>query len=211
MVKILIIDNYDSFTYNLEHLFGALPDVKVEVVRNDADFIPELEAGKYDGVIISPGPGTPLDESYFGKNREVISRFGKNGLPILGICLGFQGIAATFGASLKQAALPQHGKPSVLKVTKDSPILKGVPDNIKVMRYHSLMVDMDKPFPDELIIFAEVNPAAETVSKNGREIMGIAHKNHPIFGLQFHPESYATELGSIIAANFIDIIKRNQK
>lgn len=210
MNKLLIIDNYDSFTYNLVHLFGALPEVSVEVVRNDSDFIPKLEEGAYDGVIISPGPGSPIDEGYFGKNMQVIERFGKNGLPVLGICLGFQGIAVAFGASLKEASLPQHGKTSRLKLIKENPILADVPDGVNVMRYHSLMIDMDKPFPEELDIFAETGPGSETVAKNGREIMGIAHRQYPIYGLQFHPESYATELGSTIAENFIDIIKRSK-
>lgn len=207
MVKLLIIDNYDSFTYNLEHLFGALDDVSVEVVRNDDDFIPELERGTYDGAIISPGPGTPLDADYFGKNTEVINRFGRAGLPVLGICLGFQGIAAAFGASLKEAPLPQHGKTSKLRIIKENPILAGVPDGIDVMRYHSLMIDTDKPFPDDIDIFAETDPDAPSAAKNGREIMGIAHKNYPIYGLQFHPESYATELGALIAGNFVNIVK----
>lgn len=207
MIKLLIIDNYDSFTYNLEHLFGALDGVSIQVVRNDDDFIPGLEQGEYDGVIISPGPGTPLDEDYFGKNTEVINRFGRGGLPVLGICLGFQGIAAAFGANLKEAPLPQHGKTSKLKIIKENPILAGVPDGIDVMRYHSLMIDTDKPFPDEIDIFAETDPNAPSVAENGREIMGIAHKTYPIYGLQFHPESYATELGTLIAENFVNIVK----
>lgn len=207
-MKLLIIDNYDSFTYNLEHLFGQMTDVEVDVVRNNDEFLPTLEEKRYDGVIISPGPGTPLDEEYFGKNREVIERFGKAGLPILGICLGFQGIAAVFGAALKEAALPQHGKTSELKMLQNNPLMKNIPDKINVMRYHSLMIDMEKPFPDEIEIFAEVDQASPTVAQNGREIMGIVHKQYPIYGLQFHPESFATELGSIIAGNFVDIIKQ---
>ncbi|HEX5797248.1 MAG TPA: aminodeoxychorismate/anthranilate synthase component II [Candidatus Saccharimonadales bacterium] len=210
-MKILIIDNYDSFTYNLEHLFGALPDVSVEVARNDDDFIPELESGHFEGVVISPGPGNPTDEKYFGRNMEVISRFGPAGLPILGICLGFQGVAAGFGATLKEASLPHHGKTSVLKLLGKSPILKNVPDHIKVMRYHSLMIDTDKPLPDELLILAETDPDSLSVQKNGREIMALEHKRYPIYGLQFHPESYATELGDIIAGNFINIIKGSGK
>lgn len=206
MIRLLIIDNYDSFTYNLVHLFGRLPEVSVHVARNDGDFIPKLAEGSYDGVVISPGPGNPTDKEYFGKNMEVIERFGRGGLPILGICLGFQGIAAAFGAHLKEAPLPQHGKTSELKILQKSPLLKNIPDGANVMRYHSLMIDMDKPFPDSLQILAETAPDALTVRKNGREIMGLQHKDLPIFGLQFHPESYATELGGIIAGNFIDII-----
>lgn len=207
MTRILLIDNYDSFTYNLLHLFAKLPEVSVDVVRNDDDFIPAVANGDYDGIIISPGPGNPLDGAYFGKNTEVINNFGPKGLPILGICLGFQGIAVACGASLKEAPLPQHGKTSKLKVLKQSPILAGIPDGTEVMRYHSLMIDADKPFPDELEVFAETDPQSLSVQKNGREIMGISHKRYPIYGLQFHPESYATELGSRIAQNFIGIIK----
>lgn len=206
-MKILIIDNYDSFTYNLEHLFGALPEISVDVVRNDEDFLSGLEENKYDGVIISPGPGTPLDDAYFGKNMEVISRFGKAGLPVLGICLGFQGIGGAFGAGLKEASVPQHGKTSGLKIIKPGKILDRLPDGIKVMRYHSLMIDMDKPFPDELEILAETEPDSPSAEKNGREIMALRHKEYPIYGLQFHPESYATELGNIMAENFVNIVK----
>ncbi|HET7673493.1 MAG TPA: aminodeoxychorismate/anthranilate synthase component II [Candidatus Saccharimonadales bacterium] len=210
MIKLLIIDNYDSFTYNLVHLFGALPDVNVKVVRNDDDFILELEKGGIDGVIISPGPGTPLDKEYFGKNDEVINRFGKQGLPILGICLGFQGIAVAFGAELKEAPLPQHGKASALKIIKNGRILAGVPDGIKVMRYHSLMLDAAKTIPAELDILAESKPGSPSIELNGREVMAVEHKEYPIYGLQFHPESYATELGNIIAGNFVNIIKELQ-
>jgi len=211
MASLLIIDNYDSFTHNLEHLFGQIQGVSVDVVRNDDDFIPKLENHAYDGVIISPGPGNPLDEHYFGKSMEVIDRFGKQSLPILGICLGFQGIAAFFGAKLKEAKIPMHGKTSGLKITETAPILNNIPDGINVMRYHSLMIDMDEPFPDELVIFAETDPDSLTVQNNGREIMGIQHVQYPIFGLQFHPESYATELGNIIAENFINIVKGPKK
>lgn len=210
MINLLLIDNYDSFTYNLEHLFGALEDVSLKVVRNDDDFIVDLEKGGFDAVIISPGPGSPLDEEYFGKNMEVIRRFGTQGLPILGICLGFQGIAAAFGAQLKEAHVPQHGKTSKLKIIKPSRLLTKVADDIDVMRYHSLMLDMDKPFPKDLEIFAETAPDSLTVKQNGREIMGLNHAIYPIYGLQFHPESYATELGKTMAGNFIDIIKEQQ-
>lgn len=206
MTRLLLIDNYDSFTHNLEHLFGQLGGVTIDVVRNDDDFIPFIQKGKYDGIIISPGPGNPLDEGYFGNNTKVINEFGQT-LPILGICLGFQGIAAVYGATLKEAKLPIHGKTSQLKIKKGSKILNDIPDEIEVMRYHSLMIDMDDPFPDELQILAEANPDSKTVEINGREIMAIQHTKYPIFGLQFHPESYATELGEIIARNFVGIIE----
>lgn len=209
-MKILLIDNYDSFTHNLEHLFGRNKEVNIDVVRNDDDFMPALKSGNYDGVIISPGPGSPLDIEYFGKNMEVIESFGHQ-LPILGICLGFQGLAAAFGAQLKRAQLPMHGKTSRLKIIKDSKILQNIPDNIEVMRYHSLMIDANSPLPGDLVVLAETEPAAPSVKANGREIMAVQHASYPLYGLQFHPESYATELGNMIADNFIDIIKRNKQ
>lgn len=216
MINLLIIDNYDSFTFNLDQLFGGLKGVNVDIVRNDDNFLPSLAKGLYDGVIIGPGPGSPLDEAYFGKNMQVIEKFGKKGLPILGICLGFQGIAAYFGATIKQAVLPQHGKTSLLQITNPTPLLKGVDSQIEIMRYHSLMIDMNKSFPDELVIFAETDSNSLSAKANGREIMGLAHAKYPIYGLQFHPESYAAEnygvtngVGHIIAKNFVSIIKKS--
>ncbi|HYF96782.1 MAG TPA: aminodeoxychorismate/anthranilate synthase component II [Patescibacteria group bacterium] len=207
MINILIIDNYDSFTYNLEHLFGQIEGVAIKVMRNDSDLLGELEDGVYNGVVISPGPGSPLDQGYFGKNNEVISRFGSRGLPILGVCLGFQGIASVFGAELKQAEVPQHGKTSRLSILKPGSILKNIPDGIEVMRYHSLMINADKPIPEDILILAETSPDSLSYKQNGREIMALAHRDYPIYGIQFHPESYATETGSIMANNFVDIIK----
>lgn len=207
MINILIIDNYDSFTYNLEHLFGQIEGVEISVVRNDSDFLPQLEKGIYHGAIISPGPGSPLDQGYFGKNNEVINKFGRGGLPILGVCLGFQGIASVFGAELKQAEVPQHGKTSRLSILEPGSILKSIPDGVEVMRYHSLMIDMDKPIPEDILILAETSPDSLSYKQNGREIMALAHRDYPIYGIQFHPESYATEMGSIMANNFVDIIK----
>lgn len=204
--KLLLIDNYDSFTYNLYHLFDQMKDVSITVRRNDENYLSELDNRTYDGVIIGPGPGSPTDEHYFGKCLKVILDYGTKGLPILGVCLGFQGIAYAFGGSLKRSNLPMHGKLSQLRVYKPDNVLTGLEDDITVMRYHSLMIDADESFPDELVVTAEVKETASSVKANGREIMAIEHSDHPIYGVQFHPESFANEGGSTIARNFLDII-----
>lgn len=209
-MKILIIDNYDSFTYNLQHLFAQIPGVEVDVSRNDAVPIDKISDSKYDGIVISPGPGDPTDHEYFGQNSEVINKFGKKGLPILGVCLGFQGIAVNFGCSLKQAEVPQHGKTSNIKVLEPNNMFEGIPSGTEVMRYHSLMIDTDKSIGKDLVITAEVVEDSQTVKKNGREIMGLRHKEYPIHGVQFHPESFATDLGDKLAENFVKIIEANK-
>ena len=206
-MKILLIDNYDSFTYNLLHLFAQIDGVDVEVIRNDQDFLGKLASGAFDGVIISPGPGDPRDKHYFGKNMQVIEDFGLKGLPVLGVCLGFQGIAAYFGASLKKAISPMHGKTSKLKILQNDALLKGLRDGTRTMRYHSLMIDTDKSLPGELVFTAETDSTEDSVKQNGREIMAISHKTLPLYGVQFHPESFATETGDILANNFVKIIK----
>lgn len=209
-IRILIIDNYDSFTYNLLHLFAEIPGVDVDVARNDEVPLSKIEKGEYDGVIISPGPGDPTDEEYFGQNTLVIKKFGTSGLPILGVCLGFQGIATTFGAHLKQAAVPQHGKTSKLEVIESTGMFESIPSGTEVMRYHSLMIDTKKGISDDLVITAEIDPLSATVQQNGREIMGIRHKKYPIHGVQFHPESFATDLGDKLAKNFVKIIEASK-
>lgn len=209
-MKLLLIDNYDSFTYNLVHLFAAHKDTIVDVCRNDQNFMSQLKSNNYDGVIISPGPGNPNDKAYFGNNMKVIEQFGMNGMPILGVCLGFQGIASFFGAKLKQARLPQHGKTSKLVLRDESELFAKIPDGIDVMRYHSLMIDDSYPIASELKITAEVVPESRTVKVNGREIMALEHISLPIYGVQFHPESFASEMGGQIAKNYIDIVKRHK-
>jgi anthranilate synthase component 2 len=209
-MKILLIDNYDSFTYNLLHLFAQIDGVEVEVVRNDEDFLSRLAGNEFDGVIISPGPGDPTDENYFGNNMKVIEDYGLNGLPILGVCLGFQGIAAYFGAGLKKANSPMHGKTSKLKILKSGNLLEGLDNGIEVMRYHSLMVDTDQPLPDELIFTAETDRNEESVKLNGIEMMALRHQALPIYGVQFHPESFASEMGDTLANNFVNIIRHNK-
>ena len=205
-MKVLLIDNYDSFTYNLLHLLieaGA----EVDVVRNDQDFLPSLNNGIYSHVVIGPGPGSPQDARYFGKCMQVILQYGTKGLPILGVCLGFQGIACAFGASLKRAQVPMHGKASRLLIhsTGSDGLLKGSVNNDEVMRYHSLMVDASTLPTSKLCITSEVTPADNSVKANGREIMSLQHIVHPIYGVQFHPESFKTKAGHQIIKNFLSI------
>jgi anthranilate synthase component 2 len=202
--QLLLIDNYDSFTFNLYHLFAQLPEVRLTVRRNDELELTELS--RFDGVIIGPGPGSPTDEQYFGKCMQVIVDYGTKGLPILGVCLGFQGIAHAFGSSLRRAPLPMHGKLSQVNIYKTDTIFAGLANGIKVMRYHSLLIDSNQPFADELLITAEVQQSEPSIEQNGREIMALEHKKHPIFGVQFHPESFASEGGLTIAKNFVQLI-----
>lgn len=187
-MTVLLIDNFDSFTYNLYQYLGELAD-EVAVVRNNDIPIGQLRAGKFSHIVISPGPGNPTDPSYFGQNNQVIKEF-QSKLPILGICLGHQGIAAYFGAQVVQAPAIMHGKTSRLK-HRGQALFKDLPDEITVMRYHSLAVT---GLPPELIIDAETDDGT---------IMAFHHQSLPIFGLQFHPESFLTETGKQILNNFL--------
>lgn len=200
-LRLLMIDNYDSFTFNLVHMVRKLPGVALTITRNDADFLPDLEAGRYAGAIISPGPGSAEDAAYFGRNAEMVRRFGPAGLPILGVCLGFQGIWHLFGGKLKQAPLPVHGKISRLDIRAPDPILAGVPDGARVMRYHSIIADTAAGIPDVLEPTAYAAPQPE-FAVNGPELMALRHRELPIFGVQFHPESFGTDFGQRMIANF---------
>ena len=203
-IHILLIDNYDSFTYNLQHLLAVVPNVTLTVKRNDEDFLKELESGHYAGVVIGPGPGSPEDEHYFGFNKRVILDFGTKGLPILGVCLGFQGIYHCFGGQLKVANLPMHGKVSELQIENNGLILQGIPNGARVMRYHSIMVDLEQTIPEclECLAYTGMGLSQEW---NGRELMALEHKEHPIYGVQFHPESFATEYGKRVIENFVNL------
>lgn len=196
-MKILIIDNYDSFTYNLyqyigEILQGKLESFTIDVVRNDAITLEEIKSKKYDKIIISPGPGDPSDKAYFGVCAEVITDLGKN-TPVLGVCLGMQGMAYYFGGKVVRAKLPMHGKVSLIKHDGKG-VFKNLPQNLEVMRYHSLVADPNS-LPDCLEISSK--------SLDSDEIMGLRHKKYPIEGIQFHPESFATEGGKQILTNFL--------
>ena len=211
-IKLLLIDNFDSFTFNLQHLFCVINGVSLTVLRNTVDFSVDLEAGHYHGVIIGPGPGSPEDPHYFGKCAWVIDNYHKHQCPILGICLGFQGIFTLFGGHLKTLASPMHGKTSKLKIREVNPILNGISDGAEVMRYHSIALDRQKAAPTDLLILAE-NDTHKThtnhTADNSQEIMAIAHRHLPIYGLQFHPESFATDLGYQYAHNFVAIVRNN--
>ena len=183
----LLIDNYDSFTYNLYQAFAALGIILV-VKRNDKVTIKEIEALNPDKIIISPGPKTP-DEA--GISNKVIKKFASR-IPILGICLGHQCIAKTFGGTVSRLDKILHGKTSrVYHDGKD--IFRGLPDPLEGARYHSLTVTH---LPEELEITAWTKDDV---------IMGLRHRRYPVMGLQFHPESFLTEKGYRLIKNFIDI------
>ena len=199
-MKVLIIDNYDSFTYNLYQYVGEILELKfptnhLDVIRNNEITVSEIEKAKYDKIIISPGPGSPVDVNYFGVCSEVIKELGLR-IPVLGVCLGMQGIAHCFGGHIKRARVPMHGKTSIITHDEEG-VFTGLPQNLEVMRYHSLIVEVEN-LPPELEISSKA-PAG----KDGFEIMGLRHKKFPIEGIQFHPESFATEGGKKMIENFI--------
>lgn len=192
-MKTLIIDNYDSFTYNLYQYIGELGGDPL-VVRNDGITIPEIKKGKYNHIVISPGPGSPDDQNYFGICREVILQLGKS-VPILGVCLGHQGIIFAYGGNIVRANIIKHGKQSLIEHNGKG-IFKGVKNPLRGMRYHSLVGERES-IPDDLEVTA--------TSIDDRAVMGITHKKYPIFGVQFHPESIGTEEGKKILENFLFI------
>ena len=188
---ILMIDNYDSFTYNVVQYFGKL-GAQVEVFRNDKITINEIEKKKPKALVISPGPCTPREA---GISVEAIRHFAGK-LPILGICLGHQSIGFAFGGRIVRAKKLMHGKAS--NIVHDGKFLfEGMKNPFSAIRYHSLVIDRET-LPKELLITAE--------SEDDREIMGIRHVKYPIYGVQFHPESILTEDGIKIIENFLRLI-----
>jgi len=186
-MKILLIDNYDSFTYNLYHYLSSLK-CKVEVYRNDKIKIDKIKKNKYEKIVISPGPGNP---NQAGNCLKIVKYFFKT-IPILGVCLGHQIIGQVFKSRIVVAKKIMHGKLSVIK-HKNKGILKGLNKTFEATRYHSLIVDK-KNLGKNLIITAE--------TKN-KVIMGIMHKKYNVHGVQFHPESIKTKLGIKILKNFL--------
>ena len=185
-MKIVIIDNYDSFTYNLSHLVKEL-GAEVTVYRNDKFEMSQLEA--FDKIILSPGPGIPSEA---GLLLDVIKAYaGKK--PSLGVCLGHQAICAAFGATVTYAKQLMHGKQSEVRFDPQCPLFANCPPTAKAARYHSLAVDADT-LPDCLRITARTTDG---------EVMAVQHKTYPIFGLQFHPESIMTPDGKQMLQNFI--------
>ncbi|MDR1590014.1 MAG: aminodeoxychorismate/anthranilate synthase component II [Oscillospiraceae bacterium] len=187
---ILIIDNYDSFTFNLYQLAGVI-DPEIKVVRNDELTTAEIGKLRPSHIIISPGPGRPSDA---GVCEDVITELGGT-LPILGVCLGHQAICEAFGAEITYARRLMHGKTSHIHVANGSPIFRGLPPVIEAARYHSLAAARGT-IPDELLIIAE---------DDAGEVMGVKHRERDIYGVQFHPESILTKNGSIIMENFLSI------
>ena len=198
-MKFLIIDNYDSFVYNLAQRLGEL-GVTSDVIRNDQLTIEKIKNANYDAIIISPRPGTPDDKRYFGVCKEVIQELGPV-TPILGVCLGHQGIISCFGGKVVNAGNVRHGKTSQIKHYDDS-MFNGIKNPFRATRYHSLVGDKSI-IPDSLKITA--------VAEDDGEVMGVSHKEYLIEGVQFHPESILTDEGTKILGNFIERVKNNEK
>ena len=187
---ILLIDNYDSFSYNLYQYVGELdPDIKV--IRNDEMTVEEIKNLNPEKIIVSPGPGRPEDA---GIIIEAIQTLGKD-IPILGVCLGHQAICAAFGATVTYASRLMHGKQSDAKFDTNCPLFKGCPEVAPVARYHSLAAD-EKTIPECLKVTAKTLEG---------EIMAVAHKEYPIYGVQFHPESILTPYGKQMLKNFLEL------
>lgn len=186
---ILLIDNYDSFSYNLYQLVGEM-DPDIRVIRNDEMTIEEIENLHPSHIILSPGPGKPKDA---GICEEVVEKLAGK-IPILGVCLGHQAICEVFGATVTYASRLMHGKQSVAAVEENSRLFAGMGKEIKVARYHSLSAKKDT-MPEELRVTA--------LSEDG-EIMAVEHREFPVYGLQFHPESILTPEGKKIMKNFME-------
>lgn len=187
---ILIIDNYDSFTYNLVQLAGSInPDIRV--IRNDELSVNEIKLLKPTHIILSPGPGYPKDA---GVCEQVVRELSE-AFPILGVCLGHQGICEVYGAEICHAKKLMHGKKSNIKINILSPIFKGLPEQIDAARYHSLAARKET-ITEQLQVIAEDDTG---------EVMAVKHRNYDVYGVQFHPESILTPLGYVIMRNFINI------
>ena len=191
---ILLIDNYDSFVYNL-YQFLAVEDPDVKLVRNDRITSEEALSMKPDAIVISPGPGKPSDA---GVCVELIRQM-RGRIPILGVCLGHQAIGEAFGATVTHASRLMHGKTSLLTDVADDVIFRGLKRPVQVARYHSLSVQ-ERTLPEELEV---------TARSDDGEIMAMRHREYPIYGLQFHPESVMTPDGPAMIRNFLAAAREN--
>ena len=187
---ILLIDNYDSFTYNLVQLIGVIDD-SIKVIRSDEMTLEKIEALHPTHIVISPGPGYPKDA---GICEEVI-RYFKDKAKILGVCLGHQAICEVFGATIAHASKLMHGKKSSIHIANGSELFRGLPPVIEAARYHSLAAKRGT-LPDELLVIAEDEIG---------EVMGVKHRDYDVYGIQFHPESILTPRGKIIIENFMKL------
>ena len=195
---VLLIDNYDSFSYNLVQLVGELSDGNIKVIRNDEMTIDEIRKLNPSHIILSPGPGKPKDA---GICEDVVRKL-KGEYPILGVCLGHQSICEVFGATVSYAKKLMHGKQSDIEIDTQNPIFLGLKDVIKAARYHSL-VALENTMPDELQVLSR--------DTHDNEIMAVKHKDYNIYGLQFHPESVLTPNGKKMISNFLNIQEEETK
>ncbi|RUO76581.1 aminodeoxychorismate/anthranilate synthase component II [Idiomarina tyrosinivorans] len=193
---ILLLDNYDSFTFNLARYFRELNE-KVEVCRNDQVTLADVESMKPDAIVISPGPCSPNEA---GLSLALIDAFAQR-LPILGVCLGHQALAQVFGAKIVRAERVMHGKTSMLKHSGQG-LFSGLPQPLEVTRYHSLLIEPESLSPEFIVDSVSQAPSG------AEEIMAIRHKTLPLFGVQFHPESVMTDAGHPLLANFIDVVRK---
>jgi len=190
MEKIIVLDNYDSFTYNLVHYIESNPNYEVDVFRNDEISIESID--NYNTIILSPGPGLPEDA---GILKTVIERYAPT-KKILGVCLGMQAIGEVFGGTLQNLNNVFHGVATPISITQTNDLLyKNIPKNIEVGRYHSWVISNDN-FPNKLVV---------TSKDNNNQIMSIKHQDYNVYGVQYHPESILTEHGKEIINNFLDI------
>lgn len=192
-MKILLIDNYDSFVYNLYQAIGSL-GADVEVYRNDK--VPLERLGAYDGFVVSPGPGDPRDHKWAGAGPYVIGRLGAE-KPVLGVCLGHQEIVHVFGGKIRPAKTIRHGEKSLV-ANLGGTLFEGLPRRFYAGRYHSLVGEVDRSVPLRVT----------AISLDDGEVMGVEHKTYPVFGVQFHPESVLTRLGSKMLEAFLEVCKR---
>ncbi|HWY79609.1 MAG TPA: aminodeoxychorismate/anthranilate synthase component II [Candidatus Sulfotelmatobacter sp.] len=191
-MKILLIDNYDSFTFNLFQYFAELTGDVPHVYYNNKLSLRQFEKLKPDAIVISPGPGDPREEEDFGICSEIIQR---TTVPLLGVCLGHQGIGVAFGAQIQYAPEVMHGRASNIYHTEGD-LFHNIPQGFEAIRYHSLLVS-NKDLPKELV---------KTAWTDDGVIMGLQHKKRPLYGIQFHPESIGTGFGKKILTNFLERI-----
>lgn len=188
---ILLIDNYDSFSYNLYQLIGSIRQ-DIQVIRNDEWTVEKIRSVHPDAIILSPGPGKPSDA---GICIQTVKELGSE-IPILGVCLGHQSICEAFGATVSYAKQLMHGKMSRVQIDTKSPLFQGLSEEIEVARYHSLAV-LPETLPDALEVLGRAEDG---------EVMAVGHRDYPVYGLQFHPESILTPKGNLILKNFFLVL-----
>jgi anthranilate synthase/aminodeoxychorismate synthase-like glutamine amidotransferase len=189
MTRLLLVDNYDSFTWNLAHLFGGIDGVEIDVIRNDDPRLGDGVTGRYDGVVVGPGPGRPAEA---GRTMAIVREAARERRPLFGVCLGLQAIGEAFGGRVVHAPAQMHGKTS--RITHDgNGVFAGLPSPFTATRYHSLVVGHDG-FPAAL---------RATAASDDGVIQALAHRELPIAGVQFHPESVLTESGKKLLNNFL--------